>query len=832
VEACPPQQPHSSSNNNNSSSRPSSSSTEHERNSGSLIRHKPLHHRSNGSIKTSCSYHSQSTINTTLCSRHSSKKSRKSSIHSSNSDPNTAAQEQEQLQDDDNEYFVNYAQTHLHQHAHRHPHTHRRHSHHIQRPSQKQEPQRPLSRSSIVSISNPEYFYGSTGTLNHCSCTNSKASLIPSKTSSRDNLINSTYDGSNHNDIEELYHYSRINTVPRRLPTPPRKPRSPPPPLPQKNQGMKRSPSDHLFKPIDPDIETLSSYAESSMTQSDKNTGTVIHGLDDDVVYNTNSLSDNSYATINEENRDHAKGAGKTGTMKSSSSKTQSIYNYTYVDLEDFGGCSGAQRPKASSLKVLTPTKFTVESYTLPLQHRRHRSCGSSDSFDDIDIPDYFSSPSRIRWNFLTGLPDRSRSQSRIGSSRNSNEFKTDDEQQSSKAESVCKVDEMLKKKASPNQRDKTVSIWHTSANGAKDDCNAIIFHHDSELVENCCKNHFQHGETSGGSSSTGTNRPRSSSSSSSKRGKRESECKDDDMEIYEFELCTMENCEYLLKSSRMPIESPPPNPEFEQELEPQPLLNNQIVKENIQANRNVNNQKPQNMKYNKLKKKSSKKSKCGLSASESTGSLKNDDFVTLNQLNYAYYIKKDTNNLMNNVNLKPRSNSSSLISLDAINSNSNILNNQNSVRNKLNYRQQQLEQQPLNIRSLLLASSTSRNDGNGYSYYSSNPNIAQSSMSSANMTSEVTSSLTNINNGCQFINNNINNNNSNLINNTNTNTYQSTLSNTINSSNNDNNNNNIMQRPLGRWRYNQYNINGLLRNVHKRARKYVNSLWTRDDDQ
>lgn len=827
VDQLPPhQQIHSS------HSRPSSSSTER----NSLTRQKSLQ-RSNCSIKTSCSYRSQSTVNT-LCSRHT--KSRHNSIsntsrRSVSSDPN------QPLATENLEYFVNSGQTHLHQHSNR--------SHHPQhallnrRQSQQESiVHSSLSRNSSVkstqSFNNPEYFYGSNNALNRCSCTNSKSSLnIKTASTSREHLMASVEDQQqkNINEIEELYHYTRIDRPPRKLSTPP-------PPLPHKQNEL-------LIKQLtsmEPDHES-SSYADSSTTlTSDQPPARVTNGIPNGIpreeeLYNTTTtISENSYASINQ-----------PGPAK----RSQSIYNSPY-DYKHYDGTVAGPRPstsKASSLKVLTPSKFTVESYTLPL-HRRHRSCGSTDSFDDISIPEYFHSPSRIKWNFLTGLPDRSRSQSQVGSRSSNNEFKTDNEEDiedamaKEKKQHVCKIDEILRKESSPfspdsssqpsRSRDKTVSIWRT--NGG-DDCNAMIFHHDSEVVENCCKSYFPVDESSATTSLSGCKEKEESHSqevschdencqilchcdgeeceglytgscpSDCSYNKHEKEESKEDNEVYEFELCTKENCEYLLQSSSQLPQPSSPSPQL-------PFLNNQIDKEYLS---NISKNKSISMKHNKLKPSKRSIKKGSISTSASMSSLKNDEFLMLNQLNFANFIKKDSKNTNHNVNLKKTSNSSSMTSLNTHSNNNNV--NHNS-RNKLEH-----PQQPLNIRSLLLASSTTSARSAAYTNLSI-PNLAEQPSSSH--TTELASTVhnvisTNFSNGCQFINNDITN--SSNLSNSNSNDHSSFHHSIINS--NDSNYNDIMERPRSRRRYDPLNMNGIIRGARKRARKYVNSFWPKEED-
>lgn len=449
----------------------------------------------------------------------------------------------------------------------------------------------------------------------------------------------------------------------------------------------------------------------------------------------------------------------------------------------------------SNSIKQLVAQRFTgVDCYTLPL--RRRHSCGSSESYDDIIIPEMFNSPSRIKWNFLTGLPDRSRSHSQIGSS----DYKTDNDDDEEDDEDddnghECKIDQILRRKSTSfdnnyHQPDKTVSIWRTNSyGGAHDDGNAVIFHHDSELVENCCENHFE--------------------------CQKSAEGKDEDSTVYEFELCTKENCEYLSQSQVAMPTSP---------------LNNQSVASGsaTPSNKNIN------LKHNKFKMKKKSKKKSSVKANR-----EHDDLVMWSK--FSHLVKKDVD--INSVNLKPNSNSSSSNSLNHVHR-----------RNLKCYQKasSKLRQQPpgsYDITTLILASSAStqarlRSDGG---IYFSNPdlsNIPADLRSMTNFTTNNNNNNNNItsNNSCQFINNDLRNTTSANVHvnsrslepshsrgrfNSATN-YLTVEESSINSNNIDNSNNSdiLQQQHLrGRLRYNQFNLNGIVRRAQRRARKYFTSL-------
>lgn len=452
----------------------------------------------------------------------------------------------------------------------------------------------------------------------------------------------------------------------------------------------------------------------------------------------------------------------KTSTLEKKAKRTMFSETDSYSTVNDEITQLVSQH-FSNSIKQLVAQRFAdVETYALPIK-RRH-SCGSSESYDDIIIPELFNSPSRIKWNFLAGLPDRSRSHSQIGSS----DYKTDidDDECNSRYGRECKIDQVLKRKSSSfdtkhRHSDKIVSIWRTNSCGeAKDECNANIFHHDSEK---CSESHF----------------------------KTNDDCKksaaDDSSTVYEFELCTKENCEYLSKSQVMLAEQ---------------NLNNQIFPSTSTAS----NTKMLNLKHNKFKakKKTKKKSKNLINSGH-------EDFLLWSKVNFSHFIKKDSCNI-NSVNLKPDSNSSS----------SNSLNNVGSNRRNFKCYQKatsKLRQQPpgsLDITTLILASSAStqvrlRCDGG---IYFSNPDLSNIPADLRTMTN-----FTNNNNSCQFINNDLGNSSSYPTN------YLNLEASSINSNNN---NSDILQQHQHlrrRLRYNQFNLNGIVRRAQRRARKYFNSL-------
>lgn len=449
----------------------------------------------------------------------------------------------------------------------------------------------------------------------------------------------------------------------------------------------------------------------------------------------------------------------------------------------------------SNSIKQLVGRFTDIEPYTLPL--RRRHSVGSSESYDDIIIPELFNSPSRIKWNFLTGLPDHSRSHSQIGSS----DYRDDLDDEASDGGHACKIDKILRRKSSSfdtklHQRDKTVSIWRTNSYGGanRDDFNAIIFDHESETVENCCENHFKTKED----------------------GKKSADSKEEDSTVYEFELCTKENCEYLCQSQVIP-------PRDDHGTTKSPLNNQTFPAPSNSSTGCIT--KNINLKHNKFKMKQKSKVK-----PISNPNSEQDDFFAWNKVNVSHLIKKGYN--IDSVNLKPNSNSSSSNSL-------NVRINQRNLKcyQKASSKLRQQPQDSLDITTLILASSAStqarlRSDGTNFvGIYFSNPDLS-------NIPADLrtTTNFTNNDNSCQFINNDLSNSPIGNVNSrsmhqshlrgrfTSTTNYLTHEESSINSNNIESFNSNIMQQRR-RLRYNQFTLNGIVRRAQRRARKYFNSL-------
>ena len=692
--------------------------------------------RHRGSFSIKTAGGSQSTLNTICSSRKSQPNSFVNRLY--NSDPNTNMVGEQTQSTEDSDYLSNYAHM---KHSHRHPH------YHLRRQSQPDEPRLMSRNSSSVksftsqSYNNPEYFYEIRPARSY---DDSRASLISRKLSNQIMLLNSELQL-----LEQMrdhsHSYPRIDYIEK----------------------------DYLVDDGAPQPEQTSS-----------------------------SPSESSDVSEFHEN--------KTSTLERKAQKQQPPPPPNYSETDSYSTVNDeitqlVSKHFSNSIKQLVAQRFTnVENYSMPL--RRRHSCGSSESYSDIIIPELFNSPSRIKWNFLTGLPDRSRSHSQIGSSDYKTDIDDEDDCNSQLDGEECKIDQILKRKSSSfdtkyHHRDKTVSIWRTNSyGGANDDCNAIIFHHDSEVVENCCENHFK----------------------TSEDGKKSADSKDEDSTVYEFELCTKENCEYLSKSQVMVAEpSGEPN---------SPLNNQTFPSTSTASNKNIN------LKHNKFKMKKKTKKKSTVKANR-----EHENFLMWSKINFSHIMKKDSCNI-NSVNLKPNSNSSS----------SNSINNVGVNRRNLKCYQKatsKLRQHPpgtLDITTLILASSAStqarlRSDGG---IYFSNPdlsNIPADLRSATNFTNNNNNNISS-NNSCQFINNdlrNITSSNGNVNSrsldrsqsrgrfNSATN-YLTVEESSINSNNIDNpNDSDIMQQQhlRRRLRYNQFNLNGIVRRAQRRARKYFTSL-------
>lgn len=793
------------------------------------------HRRRLGSFnisKTTTGGGSQSTLNT-LCS---SRKSREQQVLYQNavynrlyhSDPSTNMLGTHSHVTDESEHLSNYAHI---KHSHRHPH------YHLRRQSQPDETIRLMSRnsSSVKSFTsqcyiNPEYFYEIRPSR---SCDDSKASLIPRKPSQNQiMLLNSELHLLEGFHDEHSNSYPKINYLERRYL------------LDDDVDGVDVERNDEVIN---------SNFPLTNGDERDE------YEEEEEVI--SSSESEQSDASEFHENKTSTldrKRKLDIGSFKKSS-KIPPPIPPMFSETDSYSTVNDeitqlVSKHLSNSIKQLVAQRLAdIESYTLPL--RRRHSCDSSE-LSDIVIPDLFNSPSRIKWNFLTGLPDRSRSQSQIYSS----DYKTDDDDEPECDEEEEEEVESGRKSSSldyqfrhqqllhelQHHHRQHMAVWRTSSYGSSSNTtnttgtlhhrhqrhhsrdNAIIFRHDNsnDLEGNYCATHFMR------PSPYGTMTGRSTHSDDTKHdGSKEGENdNDDDTRVFEFQLCTKENCEYLSKS-QMPV-------------------NLQQQEENLLNNEKMpgggSNQKNINLKHNKFNKKSKKGKKGKLKenkeqSSGNSGVGGDEGPLMWNKINLNHLMKKESN--INIVNLKPHSSSSSTSSV----------NHHNVVSHRRNLKRHQKacdklfttaslsqrQQQSLNVTSLILATSSNssqariRNDGG---IYFSNPDLSSipvdlRSLHFAN--NNITSN--NNNNSCQFINNDLRG-NSNTVNSrsrfdsrfTNLNSATNYLLESINSNNIDNSNNSsdeLMQQQDLRRRLRYINLHGMIRRAQRRAKKYLNSL-------
>lgn len=794
------------------------------------------HRRRLGSFnisKTTTGGGSQSTLNT-LCS--SSRKSREQQVHYQNavynrlyhSDPSTHMLGTHSHVTDESNY------AHI-KHSHRHPHFH------LRRQSQPDETLRLMSRnsSSVKSFTsqcyiNPEYFYEIRPSR---SCDDSKASLIPRKPSQNQiMLLNSELHLLEGLHGEHSHSYPKINYLERRYL------------LDDDVDGeeIERNGEVHLQLTNGDDEYTGEEEDEEviSSSESERSDASEFHENKTSTLDRKRTLEIGSCKKSPKIATAHHKPPPPPPIPMFSETDSYSTVNDEITQL--------VSKHLSNSIKQLVAQRLAdIESYTLPL--RRRHSCDSS-SLSDIVIPELFNSPSRIKWNFLTGLPDRSRSQSQIYSSDYKTEDEDDDEaecdsngeeeeeeiesgRKSSSLDYRYRQQQLMHELQHHHQQHKT--IWRTSSHGSSSNTtstlhhhqrqrnDAIMFHHDNnELVENFCATHFMRPPPYGAMTTTTTSR--STHSDDTKHDeKEEGEC-DDDARVFEFQLCTKENCEYLSKS-QMPVN-----------LDDKNLLNNEKLPEGAGGS----NQKNINLKHNKFNKKAKKSKKGKMKENrEQSGGVADESSLMWNKINLNHLMKKESN--INSVNLKPHSSSSSTSSVNH--------NNVGSHRRNLKRHQKacdklftttslsQRQQQSLNVTSLILATSSNstqariRNDGG---IYFSNPDLSSipvdlRSLHLAN-SNNITSNINN--NSCQYINNDLRG-NSNTVNNSrsrfdsrfnNSNSATNYLLESINSNNIDNSNNSsdeLMQQQDLRRRLRYINLHGMVRRAQRRAKKYLNSL-------
>ena len=292
----------------------------------------------------------------------------------------------------------------------------------------------------------------------------------------------------------------------------------------------------------------------------------------------------------------------------------------------------------------------------------------------------------------------------------------------------------------------------------------------------------------------------------------------DDDGRVFEFQLCTKENCEYL-SQSQMPVY-------FQQQHEEHKnLLNNEKTPGGGSNHKNIN------LKHNKFNKKAKKSKKGKLKGNREQSEEMEESSFMWNKINLNQLMKKESN--INSINLKPHSSSSSVSSVNQTGHRRNLKRHQKAC-DKLSLTQQQ----SVNVTSLILASSGNstqarvRNDGG---IYISNPDLSSIPLDlrSLHFINSHNNNITN--NSCQFINNDLR---SNTVNSrssgfdsrfTNSNSAANYLLESINSNNIDNSNNSYgelmhEQHDLRR-RLRYTNLTLMIRRAQKRAGKYLKSL-------
>ncbi|XP_058066275.1 serine-rich adhesin for platelets-like [Anopheles bellator] len=278
-----------------------------------------------------------------------------------------------------------------------------------------------------------------------------------------------------------------------------------------------------------------------------------------DVASLNESILSTGVESTSSDQRGPADGGSTTTTTSTTTTSTTQRQLLHQVGPGAGGGSGGRGTPKsAGSQLVLTPSKITIENIGQLSELGRTESY----EFDDLDIniPEIFQSPSKIKWSFLAHLDESKSNKSRISSvsslvdaassgrgrsgtesgGADVSETASDNEYSPNRirrrrpeplpseavgggpssaqqpgvgiqaSSSSCKIEELLKKSSPSASSDfKTVSIWRAE-NG--DEGNAIIFHHESEIVENCCTNHF--------------------------------------LDHSNYDVCRVDNCDYLIRSS------------------------------------------------------------------------------------------------------------------------------------------------------------------------------------------------------------------------------------------------------------------------------------------
>lgn len=157
------------------------------------------------------------------------------------------------------------------------------------------------------------------------------------------------------------------------------------------------------------------------------------------------------------------------------------------LPLQSESGCCGAGNVNGIGINgdessvsiVLTPSKITIEHQNDRTPSEDQNSTLEYPNCCAMDLPEYAAcSPSPIKWNFMSngdGEPNKNEARAISSSDTSSDSQKP------------------LRYRQQPHHPsgNNAVSIWQTDGNA--DEANAIIFHHESEIVENCCDNYYNH---------------------------------------------------------------------------------------------------------------------------------------------------------------------------------------------------------------------------------------------------------------------------------------------------------------------------------------------------
>lgn len=155
-----------------------------------------------------------------------------------------------------------------------------------------------------------------------------------------------------------------------------------------------------------------------------------------------------------------------------------SIYDPLHVDV---GGASSA------NTVILTPSKITIE---------HNQDTDVEEVAIDVGKPNRnIYTPSPIQWSFLPEFENR---KTNAGRANTDNDIMLDTD-----TDSLALTNEFRNKKGSscPPQcqhNNEEYSIWQTRIDHNEETTNTILFHHESDEIENCCGNYYHCG-TSGG---------------------------------------------------------------------------------------------------------------------------------------------------------------------------------------------------------------------------------------------------------------------------------------------------------------------------------------------